>query len=39
MGKESSEIVGILGYADGEYIAHRDNMAFMPKVTATLSQE
>lgn len=31
MGKKSSEIVGILGYADGEYIAHRDNMVFMPK--------
>lgn len=39
MGKRSSEIVGILGYADGEYIAHRDNMVFMPKATATLSRE
>jgi hypothetical protein len=27
-----------LGYADGEYIAHRDNMVFMPKVTAALSK-
>jgi glutamate 5-kinase len=36
MGKRSSEIVGILGYADGEYIAHRDNMVFIPKVTAAL---
>ena len=39
MGKGSSEIVGILGYADGEYIAHRDNMVFIPKVTAALSKE
>ena len=39
MGKESSEIVGILGYADGEYIAHRDNMVFIPKATAALSKE
>jgi glutamate 5-kinase len=39
MGKRSSEIVGILGYADGEYIAHRDNMVFIPKVTATLSKD
>jgi len=38
MGKKSSEIVGILGYADGEYIAHRDNMAFMPKF-ATSAKE
>jgi len=38
MGKRSSEIVSILGYADGEYIAHRDNMVFMPKVTAALSK-
>ena len=36
-GKRSSEIVGILGYADGEYIAHRDNMVFIPKVTAAIS--
>lgn len=34
MGKRSSEIVAILGYADGEYIAHRDNMVFLQKVTA-----
>jgi glutamate 5-kinase len=39
MGKRSSEIVGILGYADGEYIAHRDNMVFIPKFTAALSKE
>jgi len=39
MGKWSSEIFGILGYADGEYIAHRDNMVFIPRVTATLSNE
>jgi glutamate 5-kinase len=39
MGKRSSEIVGILGYADGEYIAHRDNMVFMPKATAALSKD
>ena len=39
MGKKSSEIVNILGYADGEYVAHRDNMAFMPKVTAALIKE
>ena len=31
MGKKSSEIVSILGYADGEFIAHRDNMVFFPK--------
>jgi glutamate 5-kinase len=37
-GKKSTEIVNILGYADGEYIAHRDNMVFMPKVTAALSK-
>jgi glutamate 5-kinase len=39
MGKGSWEIAGILGYADGEYIAHRDNMVFMPKATAALSTE
>lgn len=39
MGKKSSEIVGILGYADGEYIAHRDNMVFIPRVTAALIKE
>lgn len=39
MGKRSSEIVGILGYADGEYVAHRDNMVFIPKATAALSKE
>ena len=39
MGKRSNEIVGILGYADGEYVAHRDNMVFIPKVTAALSKE
>lgn len=39
MGKGSWEIEGILGYADGEYIAHRDNMVFMPKATATLGME
>ena len=38
MGKRSSEIVAILGYADGEYIAHRDNMAIIPKVTAFLTK-
>ena len=38
-GKKSSEIMGILGYADGEYIAHRDNMVFIPRVTAALSTE
>jgi glutamate 5-kinase len=38
MGKRSSEIVGILGYADGECVAHRDNMVFIPKVTAELSK-
>jgi glutamate 5-kinase len=38
-GKRSSEILGILGYADGEYIAHRDNMVFNPKVTAALSNQ
>jgi glutamate 5-kinase len=36
MGKKSSEIVAILGYADGEYIAHRDNMVFIPKFTTNL---
>jgi glutamate 5-kinase len=36
MGRKSSEIVGILGYADGEFIAHRDNMVFMPRATAAL---
>jgi glutamate 5-kinase len=39
MGKRSSEIVCILGYADGEYVAHRDNMVFMPRVTADLGKE
>ena len=36
MGKKSFEIEGILGFADGEFIAHRDNMVFMPRATATL---
>lgn len=36
MGHKSSEIVAILGYADGEFIAHRDNMVFMPRATAAL---
>ncbi|KAK6198478.1 glutamate 5-kinase [Scheffersomyces amazonensis] len=31
-GFQSSEIESILGYADSEYIAHRDNIAFPPKV-------
>jgi glutamate 5-kinase len=31
MGRKSSEIVEILGYADGEFIAHRDNMVFLPR--------
>jgi glutamate 5-kinase len=35
-GHRSSDILDILGYADGEYIAHRDNLVFMPKVTAEL---
>ena len=39
MGKKSSEIMTILGYADGEYIAHRDNMVFIPRVTASLGKE
>lgn len=38
MGKRSYQIVGILGYADGEYVAHRDNMAFMPKAMAALKK-
>ena len=38
-GKKSSEIMGILEYADGEYIAHRDNMVFIPRITAVLSSE
>jgi len=37
MGKRSTEIVGILGYADGEYIAHRDNMVFNPKAAPALT--
>lgn len=37
MGKRSWEIAGILGYADGEYIAHRDNMVFIPKVASAVS--
>jgi glutamate 5-kinase len=37
-GQRSSEIVSILGYADGEYIAHRDNMVFITKMMATLNK-
>lgn len=29
-GHKSSEIESILGYADSEYVAHRDNLAFPP---------
>ena len=29
-GHKSSEIEAILGYADSEYVAHRDNLAFPP---------
>lgn len=32
-GKKSSEIAQILGYADTEYVAHRDNTAFFPERT------
>ena len=39
MGKWSADIVGILGYADGEYVAHRDNMVFLPKLTAALGNK
>ncbi|EWC47050.1 putative glutamate 5-kinase [Drechslerella stenobrocha 248] len=30
-GIKSNEIVGVLGYADTEYISHRDNTAFFPQ--------
>lgn len=30
-GKQSSEIVSILGYADSEYVAFRDNLAIYPE--------
>jgi len=39
MGKQSFEIEGILGYADGEFIAHRDNMVFIPRATAALQEQ
>ncbi|ORY75089.1 glutamate 5-kinase [Protomyces lactucae-debilis] len=28
-GHQSSEVVGLLGYADTEYVCHRDNIAFL----------
>lgn len=31
-GKNSSEIESILGFADSEYVAHRDNLAFPPSL-------
>lgn len=31
-GKNSNEIERILGYADSEYVAHRDNLAFPPSL-------
>ncbi|KAK9473415.1 Aspartate/glutamate/uridylate kinase [Dipodascopsis tothii] len=30
-GRKSSEIAPLLGYADSEYVAHRDNLAFFPR--------
>ena len=38
-GQSSWDIEKILGYADGEYVAHRDNMVFYPKVTAALTKD
>lgn len=34
-GKQSHEIEGILGFADSEYVAHRDNIAFPPVAPST----
>lgn len=31
-GKKSSQIEEVLGYADSEYVAHRDNLAFPPSL-------
>lgn len=31
-GHQSSEIEAILGFADSEYVAHRDNLAFPPRL-------
>lgn len=35
MGKHSHEIESILGFADSEYVAHRDNIAFPPFAPST----
>lgn len=32
-GMKSSEIENVLGFADSEYVAHRDNIAFPPRTT------
>ncbi|KAI3407003.2 PRO1 [Candida oxycetoniae] len=34
-GHKSSQIESILGYADSEYVAHRDNLAFPPSKPST----
>ncbi|CAK9437646.1 uncharacterized protein LODBEIA_P20240 [Lodderomyces beijingensis] len=34
-GHKSSQIESILGYADSEYVAHRDNLAFPPLTPST----
>lgn len=36
-GLKSSEIEAVLGFADSEYIAHRDNLAFPPTITSSSS--
>ncbi|CAK7895787.1 glutamate 5-kinase [[Candida] anglica] len=33
-GMKSSEIENVLGFADSEYVAHRDNIAFPPRTTS-----
>lgn len=36
-GRKSNEIEKVLGFADSEYVAHRDNLAFPPLVTSSSS--
>lgn len=35
MGVNSHDIEGILGFADSEYVVHRDNIAFPPSIEST----
>lgn len=34
-GLKSTEIVNVLGYADSEYVAHRENISFFPRVASS----